>query len=206
MREDGCCGVIAFDFHLEHAAVGAVLHLDFHRQTWTGTREHERFLRTVDANAAVQYQTAMVWDFAREHRCALAASNIKRIRRAGKRPVAYAKSRSIDCKLDIFAFYEERPGTELAGTVTRWSPERSSTVKPPPSQPALAAANDRSTAVIVRSATAAAPKQNRPPANRARAIVDFFVMRDDLKPRARFDPPKTGQCDSSIIDHGASLP
>src|SRR5262245_3486205 len=103
-------------------------------------------------------------------------------------------------------FTRKDPGTEPAGTVTRWSPEISSTVKPPPSQPALAAANDRSTAVMVKSATAAAPKHSRPAANRARAITDFFVMREDLKPRARFNPPKTGKSGDSIIGHRPRSP
>src|SRR5262249_10349804 len=103
-------------------------------------------------------------------------------------------------------FTRNELGTEPAGTVTRWSPEMSSTVKPPPSHPALAAANDRSTAVIVRSAPAAAPKQKRQAAKRARAITDFRVMRDDLKPRARFNPPKAGKCDDSSIEHHACLP
>jgi hypothetical protein len=85
-------------------------------------------------------------------------------------------------------------------------PERSSTVKPPPSQPALAAANDRSTAVIVRSATAAAPKHSKPAATRARAITDFFVIRDDLKPRVRFNLVETGKCDGSIIGQSACSP
>ena len=31
-------------------------------------------------------------------------------------------------------------------------------------------------------------------------------MRDDLKPRARVNPPKAGKCDGSIIVHGACLP
>jgi hypothetical protein len=30
-------------------------------------------------------------------------------------------------------------------------------------------------------------------------------MRDDLKPRARFNPPGADKCDNSIIDEGASL-
>jgi hypothetical protein len=79
----------------------------------------------------------------------------------------------------------------------------SSTVKPPPSQPALAAANDRSTAVIVRSATAAALKQSKPAANRARAITVFVVMRDDLEPRARFNPLEANSLIDSIMRHGA---
>jgi len=54
--------------------------------------------------------------------------------------------------------------------------------------------NDRSTAVIVSSAIAAAPKQSKPAANRARAITVCFVMRDDLEPRARFNPPKADHC------------
>jgi hypothetical protein len=93
---------------LEHAAVGAILRLDFHRQAWTGAREHERFLRPVDCNSAIQNQTAMVRYFAREHDCASARGDIERIRRAGQCPVAHAKSCGIDRELDIFAFYQER--------------------------------------------------------------------------------------------------
>jgi DNA-binding response OmpR family regulator len=148
----------------------------------------------------------MVRHFAREHSCALAPRDIERIWRAGKRPVAHAKSCGIDVNSTYLPFTRNELGTEPAGTVTRWFPETSSTVKPPPSQPALAAANDRSTAVIVRSATAAAPKQSRPAANRARAITDFLVMRDDLKPRARFNLLKAGKCDGSIIGHSACSP
>jgi len=50
----------------------------------------------------------MVRHFAREHSCALAPGDIKRIRHAGQSPVAHAKSCGIDGELDIFAFYQER--------------------------------------------------------------------------------------------------
>ena len=108
MREHGCCRVCTLDFHLEHAAVGAILYLDFHRQAGTCAREYERFPRAVNANAAVQNQAAMVRHFARKHSCALAPGNIEGIGHAGKRPIAHAKSCGIDRELDIFAFYQER--------------------------------------------------------------------------------------------------
>ena len=43
MREHGCCAVSALDFHLEHAAIGAILRLDFHRKARTGACKNERF-------------------------------------------------------------------------------------------------------------------------------------------------------------------
>src|SRR5262249_24886492 len=90
-------------------------------------------------------------------------------------------------------FTRNELGTEPAVTVTRWFPKTSSTVKPPPSQPALAAANERSTAVIVRRAVAAAPKKNRAAIDRARAIPEFFVTRDDVRSRAPFVLPEAGE-------------
>ena len=48
----------------------------------------------------------------------------------------------------------------------------------------------------MRSATAAAPKQSRPAASRARAITYFLVMREDLQLRARLNLLQAGTIDT----------
>jgi len=50
------------------------------------------------------------------------------------------------------------------------------------------------------STTTAAPKQSRPAANRVRAITGFFVMPDDIKPRAHLDPPEGAIVFENIAD------